>query len=519
MGHEDGVTGTLLAVVTSLSLGAWFPIGYSLCQINAPQAVIVDWLHDVRCARKVTNNTDFCIAVNSSLQLLQTDAVINGLWALIGASMSLGACLGLWGTGWLISRCGYKNALHVTNIPAVLGTILSGACVMADSYEMLFIGRILLGVNMGLSSSILPLYIAEISPVRLRGAMGTIPTFLYVFGMLVSVVLGLPQVLGTGDLWTVMSWLRFIPSLILSFSLLFCPESPRYLLLTNGDHQAAAKALTWLRQRSNITYELQQIELERKAVEGEKVISVVGLFRDPFLRQNIVTCGLVMMNQRFSGYAAVYPYSSAIFSSVGLPPLESLYGSIGVMGLQMLAIAAGMVLIDKAGRKVLLISGNIGCCVACIAMVTFSGLVQQNCRWCPYGGLAALLTFIVSYNLGPGIVPWILPAEMFGKESRGAAMTLVSFACHASTMLVTALYPPMQAGMGHWTFLPYAIAAAAFIVYIWYDVLETKGRSFSEIQEALWEKRTGRGMARRTTGTGLSHAQSTVASTAQLTDL
>lgn len=341
---------------------------------------------------------------------------------------------------------------------------------------------------MGLASSVLPLYVAELSPPHLRGAMGTIPTILYVIGMLVAVVIGLPEFLGAPKLWYIMSWLRLIPAAILAAVLPFCPESPRYLLLTKNNKQAAGSALKWLRRTNNVNEELDMIESERNVIEGEPTVSVIQLFKTGFLRQNIFICAFAMIDQRFSGYAAVYPYSTAIFSSVGLLPSEALYGTAGVMALQICTTCAGMFLMDRAGRKFLLILGNIGCIVTCVVMVVFSSEVRQGCHWCKYGGLACILVFIISYNIGPGIVPWVLPSEMFSKASRSSAVTVVSFCCHASTMLVTALYPLMQAGMDEWTFMPYAVALVIFTVYFWFGVIETKGKTFNEIQKDLWQK-------------------------------
>lgn len=155
--EKPSATWSLLLVVISTSLGAWFPIGYSLSQINAPQTVIVIWIRSVQCHR--LNSTVFSqdawtrlwcheVARNESVSILRDNPTLNSLWSFVGAAMSLGACVAIWSTNYLVRTFGFKMALHIINFPGILGTFLCAFCVEGSSYELFIIGRFILGKDM-----------------------------------------------------------------------------------------------------------------------------------------------------------------------------------------------------------------------------------------------------------------------------------------------------------------------------------------------------------------------------------
>ncbi|GAU94289.1 hypothetical protein RvY_06090-2 [Ramazzottius varieornatus] len=215
------LTWQLIFAVVVVSFGTWFPIGYSYASTNTPQAIIIEWIRSVKCARlagpvafsQVFFNDSqkgpvpayddamqdiWCKAVaeNEEHLVLSENAELNRIWAIVGATVGGGALLSLWSTNWWLKRFGSKNTMLINNFIGVVGTVLASLCVEAASFEMLIVGRFIWGVNIGISISVPPMYIAEISPASLRGATGTFPGVCFVGGAFTAVVLGLPQLLG-----------------------------------------------------------------------------------------------------------------------------------------------------------------------------------------------------------------------------------------------------------------------------------------------------------------------------------
>ena len=128
--------------------------------------------------------------------MLSGNAELRKIWAIVGAAVAGGAFVSLWSTNWWLSRFGSKNTMLINNGIGIVGTMLASLCVEAASFEMLIIGRFIWGLNIGISVSVAPLYITEISQPTLRGAMGTFPGVCFVAAQLIAIVLGFPQLLG-----------------------------------------------------------------------------------------------------------------------------------------------------------------------------------------------------------------------------------------------------------------------------------------------------------------------------------
>jgi len=128
--------------------------------------------------------------------MLDANAELNTIWALTGAAIATGGFISLWSTSFWLNRFGSKLTLLYNNCIGLVGAVLTGMCVMCHSYELLIVGRLILGFNIGIAVSVVPLFCTEISPPKWRGAMGTVPGVSLVVGSLVSIVLGLPQLLG-----------------------------------------------------------------------------------------------------------------------------------------------------------------------------------------------------------------------------------------------------------------------------------------------------------------------------------
>jgi len=143
--------------------------------------------------------------------------------------------------GWVADRFGRKGGLLLNNILVLLTVIFEGSAKAAKSYEMIIVGRFLIGINSGLNAGLAPMYLAEISPVHLRGAVGTVYQLVITISILVSQILGLEQILGTAEQWPLLLCLTIVPALFQMCTLPLCPESPKYLLLSRGKDMDAQR--------------------------------------------------------------------------------------------------------------------------------------------------------------------------------------------------------------------------------------------------------------------------------------
>lgn len=176
--------------------------------------------------------------------------------------------------------------------------------MFANSYELLIAGRLICGIGLGVSATIVLPYLAEISPTEYRGAIGTFLPLASSFGMLIAAVFGLPQILGSQENWATLSWVVLVPCLVMGVSLFIVPDSPRYLLLIKKDEKKARKSLKWLRGGADTEKEFQVIEGENAAhIQLDSAsISPVGLIRNRIFRKTLLTCVVAICAEALSGY-------------------------------------------------------------------------------------------------------------------------------------------------------------------------------------------------------------------------
>lgn len=266
-----------------------------------------------------------------------------------------------------------------------------------------------------------------------------------------------------------------------------CYRTPfsRYLIVTKQDIPAGRRALLWLRNNQNVDAELAVIEAEAKESQIEGTMSIRDIFRDRVLRTTLLLCMAIFWGAQFTGINALILYSTSIFGSAGMTDTQALYGSLGLMAAQILAVFLALLLMDRAGRRILLLAGNIGCMITCIFLIPLMVYSKRGCYWCHFGSVASLIGFIVSYNLGPNLVTWILVSELFPSASRKSAVMIGSSCCYSGTLVVVFMFPLLQTAIGEWTFVIFAALTAASTLLVFFCLIETKGKSFELIQEHL----------------------------------
>nr|CAD7405260.1 unnamed protein product [Timema cristinae] len=368
---EQGLTFFLSYAILAAMLGM-LQFGYNTGVINAPEVSIENFMKDVYKDRYGED--------------IQEDYV-KLLYAVAVSIFAIGGMLGGFSGGMIANRFGRKGGLLLNNILGIGGACLMGFTKIAHSYEVLFLGRFIIGVNCGLNTSLVPMYISEIAPLNLRGGLGTVNQLAVTIGLLMSQVLGIEQILGTDDGWPVLLGLAVCPAILQLILLPVCPESPRYLLITKQWEEEARKALRRLRASNQVEEDIEEMRAEERAQSAEATISMKELICSPTLRAPLIIGVVMQLSQQLSGINAVFYYSTGLFISSGLTEESAKFATIGIGAIMVGMTIVSIPLMDRTGRRTLHLYGLGGMFIFSI-FITISFLIKV-CKLgkggCPQG--------------------------------------------------------------------------------------------------------------------------------------
>ncbi|XP_003410722.1 solute carrier family 2, facilitated glucose transporter member 3 [Loxodonta africana] len=465
MGTEK-VTASLVFAITIATIGS-FQFGYNTGVINAPELIIRDFLNRTLDAR----------SENSPSAILLTS-----LWSLSVAIFSVGGMIGSFSVGLFVNRFGRRNSMLIVNILAIAGGCLMGFCKIAQSVEMLILGRLIIGLFCGLCTGFVPMYIGEISPTALRGAFGTLNQLGIVIGILVAQIFGLEVILGSEELWPVLLGFTIIPAVLQSAALPFCPESPRFLLINRKEEENAKQILQQLWGTQDVNQDIQEMKDESVRMAQEKQVTVLELFRAPNYQQPIIISIMLQLSQQLSGINAVFYYSTGIFKDAGVQ--EPIYATIGAGVVNTIFTVVSLFLVEKAGRRTLHMLG-LGGMAACSLLMTISLLLKDQYNWMSFVCIVAILIFVAFFEIGPGPIPWFIVAELFSQGPRPAAMAVAGCSNWTSNFLVGLLFPSAASALGPYVFIIFTAFLVIFLIFTFFKVPETRGRTFEDITRAF----------------------------------
>ncbi|XP_057952893.1 plastidic glucose transporter 4 isoform X2 [Malania oleifera] len=417
--------------------------------------------------------------VNGALEYLSKDlgivenTVLQG-WV-VSASLA-GATIGSFTGGTLADKFGRTKTFQLDAIPLAVGAFL---CATAQSVQTMIVGRILAGIGIGISSAIVPLYISEISPTEIRGALGSVNQLFICIGILAALVAGLPLA-GNPLWWRTMFVIAVVPSILMALGMAFCPESPRWLF-QQGKISHAEKAIQTLYGKERIAEVMHDLTAAGKG-SVEQEAGWLDLFSSRYCKVVSVGAALFLF-QQFAGINAVVYYSTSVFRSAGIESdvaASALVGAANVFGT---AIASS--LMDRQGRKSLLITSFSGMAASML-------LLSLSFTWktlASYSGTLAVVgtvLYVLSFSLGAGPVPALLLPEIFASRIRAKAVAL-SLGMHWISNFIIGLYflsVVNKFGISS-VYLGFASVCLLAVLYIARNVVETKGRSLEEIERAL----------------------------------
>ena len=399
-------------------------------------------------------------------------------WSWVGSTVTIGAAVMCAVIGVLINYFGRKLTMLIMTIPFVIGWCL---LIFAVSIEMLYVGRVLLGLSAGSYFIVAPMYIGEIAQKDIRGSLSSL------FQLNITIGILLVYALGYGLTVFTFSIVCGIIPIVFVCAFVFMPESPLFLVTKNRT-EGAIKSLKWLRgSQYDYNNELIELQEQHEADQANKTPLLVALRRKATIKGLIIMIGIMFFLQ-FTGINIVIFYTGFIFNeaNTGIDP-ELATILVGVM--QVLATFVATLVVDRLGRRILLLI-SISFMVVCKVLLGIFFYMKDNdsnsvvnITWLP---VFALCLYIVVFSLGFGPVPWILIGEIFAPDIKGFAGSAAGTFTWALAFAVTKSFDSIQVAIGIGpTFFLLAGFSVLGTVFIYFVIPETKGKSLAEIQIML----------------------------------
>ncbi|GMI43320.1 hypothetical protein TrCOL_g6050 [Triparma columacea] len=418
--------------------------------------------------------------------------------SLVNIGCLIGALLG----GSISDALGRKRALLLSSLPFSLGWL--GIANLTNP-ALLTLARVSTGLGVGVCSSNVPVYIAEVSPAKFRGGLGCMNQLGITVGIFAVYAVGLlteKEVKPTGGpaagdgettyefaSWTEIAWLGCFVSV--GFGALVAallPETPSWLA-RSGDRGGAVGVLLKLRGKgAELTEEYETLVADAAASAGaagdkggvEDERGGFGELLQPELRRQLTLACALMVLQQFTGINAVIFYSTEIFTTAGVDGAE---GSLIVMATQVVVTGIACLLVDKLGRRILLLLACMGMFLSSCSMTTFYFLKDSGNAVNPLA-LASMIVYIASFSVGMGAIPWLIMSEIFPGRVRGVAGSVATGVNWTSSFIMTLVFDEMNKVLGSsGTFLFFSCEIFVTFIFIYRNIPETKGKSLEEIQE------------------------------------
>ncbi|XP_036407155.1 solute carrier family 2, facilitated glucose transporter member 9 [Megalops cyprinoides] len=451
------------------ALGSSYLYGYNLSVVNAPALYIKSfynrtWLE--RYGEPMGAET------------------ITLLWSITVSIFAIGGLLGALGVSVLIKVLGRKGTLLLNNAFAVIAALLMALGERAGSFEMLVVGRFLIGVDSGIALSALPMYLGEISPREIRGSIGQFNSIFICVGVFTGQVLGLPEFLGQESRWNFLFAFLAVPALLQLCVLPFLPESPRYLLMERRDEARAEKAFQAFLGKKDVTKELEEVHMESRAQNNLRVVTVAELLRNRAVRWQVITVIVTMACYQLCGLNAIWYYTNGILTEAGFHQSSVPYVTLSTGGVETLAAICSGLVIERVGRRPLLIFGFTAMAVS-FGLLTIFLNFQNQVDWMPYLSFACILAVIASFCSGPGGIPFILTGELFEQSYRPAAFVIAGTINWLSNFAVGLLFPFIQEALETYAFLVFLVVCVLGAVFLYFILPETKNKTFMEISQSF----------------------------------
>ena len=410
------------------------------------------------------------------------------------ASILLGCAVGAFMAGWLADKFGRKTILIISSLCFSASAL--GAGLAQNSLQFILV-RVLGGLAVGAASVLAPAYISEVAPAKYRGTLSSIQQIAIISGLFASFLSNyiLARVAGSStamwawgfEAWRWMFWVMLIPSVTFFFSLLFIPESPRFLV-ASGKKEKALKVLIRLMGAAEAQAKLDEIAGSMQADDHRPRLS--DILDSKRLFRPIVWVGIGLASfQQLVGINVVFYYGAVLWRSAGFKESDALLINVISGGVSILACLFATALIDRVGRKPLLLIGSIGMAITLgvlAGVFATANTVNGTLQLTGGTGIIALVAanlYVMMFNFSWGPVMWVMLGEMFPNQIRGSGLAISGLAQWLANFGITMTFPMLLAGVGlGGAYGLYTICAVISIVFILKYIHETKGKELEEMK-------------------------------------
>lgn len=409
--------------------------------------------------------------INQELQLTIFDN------SLLTSAALFGACIGAAVSGRVVDKCGRRHLLIFNSFLFLCGSLFG---VFAFTFQTMVIGRTIVGFAVGVSSYVAPIYISEMAPFQKRGIMVGFNQLFIVIGILISYMI--TYWFSFGEHWRVMFGFGAGLAVLLFIGLLFVPNSPRWLLAV-GKEQEARDVLAMVRAPHN-DVELELFEIKHNLNEERRDWKII--FKPWLLPAVIVGFGLAIFQQLVGINIFVY-YGSTIFSFAGFDGVSrALFVSLGMGVVLLVFTLIGLPLIDKWGRRPLLLLGAAGMSMALLLLSFVFWFVPKEMYIFKQLLVLGVFSYIASFAFSLGPIGWLMMSEVFPLRIRGLATSLATATIWGTNMAVVFTFLPLVKLL-HFKgiLLLYSGMCILSVVFVYFFVPETKGVTLEHIEANL----------------------------------
>lgn len=393
-------------------------------------------------------------------------------WAV--SSLLAGCIVGVIASGKPADVLGRRKTLLVASLLFLISAIGSA---LSNHLYVFVVFRFIGGIAVGTASMLSPMYISEISPAAKRGSLVSLNQLAIVIGILVAFFSNYILVSVGDNNWRWMLAVMGVPALFFFATLLFIPESPRWLV-QKGKKTEAYSILERINGTEPATVEMKAVEQSIAKEEKGSYKEVFSKKMSPLIRMGIV----VAVFSQVTGINSIMYYAPMIFAKTGIGIGDSLMQTIAVGGVNLIFTFVAIKYIDKFGRKPLLIAGCTGMAISLVVLAVAFYLRE-------FGGfliLASILVYIASFAASVGPVTWVFIAEIYPNRLRSEAMSVAVVFLWAAVFLVSLTFPYMLNALGGGTaFLVFGSMCVVYLVFLITKIPETKGKSLEELERIL----------------------------------
>lgn len=417
--------------------------------------------------------------ISGALVFMQDTLSISSSQAsLIVSAVLGGGALAILISGPFADRFGRRLSINISAVVFIIGTLL---LVVASSFATVMAGRLVQGIGVGIITIVIPLYLAEIIPTKLRGRGIALFQLALTFGILLGYLVNY-FLKSTGD-WRLMFATALVPSILFLLGGLFMlPRSPRWLY-QKGEEDEARDVLAKTQGQDKVEASLSEMKAIITEENNQDSGSWGMLFRTGYRKAFFIALGVGILNQ-MTGINVLLQFNATILGQSGLQ--TAILGTVGVGLINFIVTIFAMSLVDKVGRRPLLITGTAGVTIALI----FIGIVQWVSPASAFAGYATLvgfMVFIIFYAIGPGVVVWLAISEILPQAIRAKGMSVALFANSLASAGLAAIFMDLVGVIGYGgMFLILAVFTFLYMLIAIFPLPETKGRSLEEIENELF---------------------------------